>query len=178
MLKNWEFGPPAKSGDDAPSGVPPDRGLAAGLAHDEGKGRVSSRSIRTIILAGFTPLLAVLAFVAVPSSAYATQYWYEHYYCSEEMAPNGTCPPHGESWYMHLLKNEGNADKEAKAVCVDAYLTETSKYTEQKCEYFGEHNAYQAYPNYEYGYPRAWNAGEVTHWVKAWQYGYCEKEYC
>ncbi len=141
----------------------------------------SSSGWRGLDLASLATLVVVVAafvFVVAPSSAHATQYWYEHLYCSEKLAPSGTCPPHGESWYMHLLKNEGNSAGEKRAVCVDAYLTEPAKYTEQKCEYTEEHNAYQAYPNYEYGYPRAWNAGEVTHWVKAWQYGYCEKEFC
>lgn len=118
-----------------------------------------------------------LAFVVLPSAARATQYWYEPLYCSLQLEPDGTCPPHGEQWYMHLLTNSGNADKEAHAVCIDAYLTETG-YTEQKCEYYGEKNATQTYPHYEYGYPRAWNAGTVTHWVKGWAFGYCEKENC
>ncbi|HEV7942671.1 MAG TPA: hypothetical protein VGP17_07715 [Solirubrobacteraceae bacterium] len=128
-------------------------------------------------LAVLVVMVAALAFVVAPSSAYATTYYYEPLYCSQQLPPDGTCPPNGEQWYMHLIKNEGNADKEAHAVCIDAYLTGPGKYTEQKCEYYGEKNAFQAYSE-EYGYPRAWNAGEITHFVKGWAYGWCEKEYC
>ena len=138
--------------------------------------------MRRMTRASLLSLLAALAFVSISSAAYAAEYWYRpHYYCAKVLAPDGTCPPNGNSWYMHLEWNKGNAGSGEYETCIDAYIDEGGGYyTEQKCVYHeakGEAEIEQYTPLW-YGYPRAWNGGKVEHYVGGAQTGYCEQENC
>ncbi|MHB1539571.1 MAG: hypothetical protein ACYCUM_12305 [Solirubrobacteraceae bacterium] len=133
------------------------------------------KRIRRAVVVGLAPvlLLAALASFMAPPAFASIKYAY-HVYCYVEMGPFEACPPHesyeGGATYEHLESNLGNSQGEHKAVCVDAYLV-NSGYTGESCEYTEKHDAEEYYAG-EYGYPRAWNAGQVTHLVWAQQYGY------
>jgi hypothetical protein len=116
-------------------------------------------------------LLSVVAIAVAPSSALAFQY--EHHYCNNSLAPNGTCPPNGVnggSEWAHLELNEGDSGGQSHETCIDEYLS-NSGYTAAECMYYAGQEA-KEYPGGEYGYPRAWNGGSVTHQVVATEYGY------
>ena len=119
-------------------------------------------------LAGLSPLLAVAAVAAAVPAALAFQY--EHHYCAQSLAPNGTCPPNGSSQWAHLELNEGDAGGQTHETCIDEYLS-SSGYTGATCMYYAGEETHQ-YPGGAYGYPRAWNGGSVTHVVDATEYGY------
>lgn len=116
-------------------------------------------------------LLSAAAIAVAPSSALSFQY--EHHYCNNSLAPDGACPPNGVnggSEWAHLELNEGDAGGESHETCVDDYLS-NSGYTASECMYYAGEEA-KRYPGGEYGYPRAWNGGSVTHQVVATEYGY------
>lgn len=119
------------------------------------------------ILATALSLTATILSIA-PSAASAFQY--EHIYCQNYMAPDGTCPPNGSSQWAHLELNEGDAGGQSHETCIDEYLS-NSGYTGAECMYYAGEEA-QEFPGGEYGYPRAWNGGKVAHWVDATEYGY------
>lgn len=123
----------------------------------------------TVALGLASAMMAVLAICV--AAAPATAYEYEHPYCKNIMAPGGTCPPNGDSEYAHLQVNEGDAGGESHETCIDEYLTNTEKYTSQKCMTKAGQEAVDT-PGGEYGYPRAWNGGSVTHAVDAVERGY------
>jgi hypothetical protein len=125
--------------------------------------------MRNKLMVRLAPLLAVAAIAVVPSSASAFQY--EHHYCGQNLAPGGTCPPNGSSAWAHLELNEGDAGGQSHETCVDDYLANSKSYTAAKCMYYAGEEA-RDFPGGEYGYPRAWNGGSVTHWVAATEYGY------
>jgi hypothetical protein len=112
------------------------------------------------------PLLAVAAMAAVPVGAYEIN----HTYCEQSLAPDGTCPPNGTSEYAHMYINEGDAGGQSHETCIDEYETNKSGYTAATCMYYAGEETKQT-PGGEYGYPRAWNGGSVTHVVDATEYG-------
>jgi hypothetical protein len=118
------------------------------------------------LLIALSPLLAVVAMAAVPAGAYEI----EHHFCAQELAPDGTCPPNGSSEYAHLYIIEGDAGGASHETCIDYYGTNKGGYSEAKCMYYAGEEAKET-PGGEYGYPRAWNGGSVTHYVAATEYG-------
>jgi hypothetical protein len=122
--------------------------------------------MRKKLLIALSPLLAVAAMASVPAAAYEV----EHHFCNQELAPDGTCPPNGSSEYAHLYIIEGDADGASHETCIDYYGTNKGGYSEQTCMYYGGEEAKET-PGGEYGYPRAWNGGTVTHEVAATEYG-------
>lgn len=129
-----------------------------------------SAGLRNVVALGLTSaVMAVLAIFATATSA--TAYEYEHIYCENVMAPGETCPPNGSSEYAHLDVNEGDAGGQSHETCIDEYLTSSKGYTAQKCMYYAGQEAVDT-PGGEYGYPRAWNGGSVTHAVDAVERGY------
>lgn len=126
---------------------------------------------RLLQRAWLVPLLILSALVvAVPS---ADAFSYEWPFCHQSLAPDGTCPPNGESKYAHLELVEGDAGGASHETCVDAYVETNGVYgyDEQNCMYEAPKEA-RVFPEGKYGYPRAWNGGEVTHAVDATEYGY------
>lgn len=119
--------------------------------------------------ARLAPLAAIAAIAVLPSLALAFQY--EHTYCEQWMAPDGTCPPNGSSAWAHLELNEGDADNTSHETCIDEYESNKEGYTGATCMYYAGEEA-QQFPGGEYGYPRAWNGGSVEHIVDATEYGY------
>lgn len=113
-------------------------------------------------------MLAATILIA-PTSAAA--YQYEHVYCSQELGVDGTCPPNGTSEWAHLELNLGNAGGKSHETCIDDWYNEEQRYTEAHCMYYSNEAATQISFG-QYGYPRAWNGGSVTHFVYAEEYGY------
>jgi len=118
---------------------------------------------------GVVSLLAAATIAIAPTPALA--YEYEHVYCSQSLAPNATCPPNGSSQWAYLELNLGNAGGESHETCIDDYYYFEGRYTEAHCMYYSNETAVQ-FSYGEYGYPRAWNGGKVTHFVYAEEYGF------
>jgi hypothetical protein len=112
------------------------------------------------------PFLAMAAIAAVPAAAYEI----EHTFCAQELAPDGTCPPNGSSEYAHLYIIEADAGGQSHESCDDWYGTNKGGYSGQECMYYAGEEA-KLHPGGEYGYPRAWNGGTVSHVVDATEYG-------
>lgn len=130
------------------------------------------RAMRQILPRLALTMVAFVLLAVVPSRARAFEY--EHRYCYNFLAPDGTCPPYGTSEYAHLELNEASDPAEGRATCVDEYLTGVG-YTSSKCVYYFSEGWATEYPGGAYGYPRAWNAGKVEHLVAAYERGYHTK---
>jgi hypothetical protein len=120
------------------------------------------------LLVGLSPLMAVAAMAMAATPALA--YQYEHVYCNQNMGVSGTCPPNGSSEWAHLELNLANAGGQSHETCLDDYYS-SGGYTEAHCMFYAGENAVQ-FSSGQYGYPRAWNGGSVTHIVYAEEYGY------
>lgn len=114
--------------------------------------------------------LAVFAVTFVAAVIPASAYEIEHHFCEQELAPDGTCPPNGTSEYAHLYIIEGDAGGASHETCVDWYGTNKKGYSAAECMYYAGQEAKET-PGGEYGYPRSWNGGTVTHYVFATEYG-------
>lgn len=125
------------------------------------------------LMAGLVPVglisaLAMMTMALVPTSAAA--YEYQHVYCSQYLAVNGTCPPNGSSEYAHLELNNGDAGGQSHETCVDDYFVNIG-YTNSACMYYAGEVA-SIISEGQYGYPRAWNGGKIEHFVYAEEYGH------
>ncbi|HEY1688867.1 MAG TPA: hypothetical protein VGF95_08385 [Solirubrobacteraceae bacterium] len=110
----------------------------------------------------------LIAVSAGPSSAYE----YKRVYCSRELPVDGTCPPYGSPVSLHIELNLANAGGEEHAVCADIYYEAAKEYTAAHCFYHTYEEAAIVPGNGSFGYPRAWNAGTIEHFVYAEEYGY------
>ena len=75
---------------------------------------------------------------------------------------------------MHIEANSGSDPQESHAVCIDEFLDPNGSgyYTEATCYYYASEGNTTQYPGGVWGYPRAWNAGSITHLVHGLQTGY------
>ncbi|HEY1688383.1 MAG TPA: hypothetical protein VGF95_05905 [Solirubrobacteraceae bacterium] len=120
--------------------------------------------------------LAVMASPAMASK------WEERVFCENNMEPGGTCPPNGVnggSEWGHIEEVQGNAKGAEHETCVDVYIEEhvskTFYYTAAKCmtkagetaRWYGDGLAAE---ELNWGQPRAWNGGSVTHVVWGYEY--------
>lgn len=121
------------------------------------------------MFAWMVPVIAVLVALAVPS--WAAGYEMEHYYCANDLAVDATCPPYGEVWDAHLDLNLAEAGDESHETCLDDYYEKSREYTPAHCMYYAGEVAKQESEG-QFGYPRAWNAGKVTHYVYGEEFGY------
>jgi hypothetical protein len=128
---------------------------------------------RILFIAGAAVAVAAGGAAAVPSAALA----YGHEYCFNSLAPGGTCPPAGVGTgveWTHLEGNEIEDPYGSHATCADSYLdgNNNGHYTTAHCVYYRSEMPYVEYPGGEWGYPRAWNGGSVTHTVKGYENGH------
>ncbi len=133
-----------------------------------------SRGACRIVAAGISAVLisaaAIAALATTPTVAFA--YEYEHLYCDQSMAVDGTCPPNGSSEAIYLGLNLATSGTgESRETCDDDYLL-ASGYTSAACMYYYGEWAEISTPSEPAGYPRAWNGGKVTHFVYALEYGH------
>jgi hypothetical protein len=126
--------------------------------------------LRKLGFIGLCPLLAS-ACLAVLMPAAAQAYEVNWSYCDENFTPDETCPPHGDSIYIHIEWNLGYAHGEEHETCIDNYYTELEKFSEAVCATKKGQLAEQPGDGL-YGYPRAWNGGSVTHIVEGEEKGY------
>lgn len=110
--------------------------------------------------------------VAALAPSAALSYQYEHVYCNQNLAVNATCPPNGNSEWAHMELNAANAGGESHATCVDDWYNNEKEYTAAHCMYYASEGSAIQISSGQYGYPRAWNGGSITHFVYAEEYGY------
>jgi hypothetical protein len=120
------------------------------------------------LLAGLAPLVATAVIAAMPSTALANV----HVYCDQTLEVGGTCPPNGESKWWHLNLNQAWDPYGEHESCIDEYLDghDNPHYTEQSCKN-SDVEPVRQYPEGEWGYPRAWNGGSISHLVEATEEG-------
>lgn len=133
-----------------------------------------SRGACRIVAAGISAVLisaaTIAALATTPTVAFA--YEYEHLYCDQSLAVDGTCPPNGSSQTIYLALNLASAGTgESRETCDDDYLL-ASGYTSAACMYYYGEWAEIYEPSEPAGYPRAWNGGKVTHLVYALEWGH------
>lgn len=135
-------------------------------SRSRGACRIIAASISAVLISA----AAIAALATTPTVAFA--YEYEHLYCDQNLAVDGTCPPNGSSQTIYLALNLAESG-ESRETCDDDYLL-ASGYTGAACMYYAGEWAEIYEPAEPAGYPRAWNGGKVTHLVYALEYGHTE----
>jgi hypothetical protein len=120
------------------------------------------RKMRVLMLAS---VLALSAIAVTPAFSYEI----ERHFCEQELTPDEGCPPNGDSEYGDLYIIEADAGGASHETCDDWYGTVKKNYSAAECMYYAGEEA-KLHPGGEYGYPRAWNGGSVTHYVFATEY--------
>lgn len=134
------------------------------------RSRGACRTVAAGISAVLISAAAIAALATTPTVAFA--YEYEHLYCDQNLAVDGTCPPNGSSQTIYLGLNLASAGTgESHETCDDDYLL-ASGYTSAACMYYYGEWAEISTPSEPEGYPRAWNGGKVSHLVYAIEYGH------
>jgi hypothetical protein len=116
--------------------------------------------------------VAGCALVAALAPSAALSYQYEHVYCNQSLAVNAACAPNGSSEWAHMELNSANAGGESHATCVDDWYDSEKRFTVAHCMYYASEGAAIQVSSGQYGYPRAWNGGSITHFAYAAEYGY------
>lgn len=127
---------------------------------------------RMLLITGVSVAVVTGAVVAAPAAL-----GYGHTYCFNSLAPGGGCPPEGYGTGVEWTHLEGNKIQDpygSHETCVDSYLDPNNNghYTTATCVYYRSEMPYIEYIGGVWGYPRAWNGGEITHTVEGYENGY------